>query len=100
MISCGVREVIKFLVKNQMVDCLVTTGGGIEEDFIKCLSPTYVDEFEYIGAESRKHGMNRIGNIIAPNDGYCMFEDWFQPILEEMLKEQKENVSNSFMWTR
>ena len=37
-ISCGQREVIKFLVKHKMVDCLVTTAGGIEEDFIKVRS--------------------------------------------------------------
>ena len=92
MTSCGVRDVIRFLVKHHMVDCLVTTGGGIEEDFIKCLAPTFVDEFDYSGTESRKCGMNRIGNLIAPNDGYCMFEDWLTPILQEMHKEQQENV--------
>ena len=42
MASCGVRDVIKFLVKNRMVDCIVATAGGIEEDFIKCLAPTYI----------------------------------------------------------
>ena len=93
MASCGVRDVMRFLVKHQLVDCLVTTGGGIEEDFIKCLAPTYVDKFDYNGVESRKSGMNRIGNLIAPNDGYCLFEDWLRPILQEMLKEQTDNVS-------
>ena len=70
----------------------MTTGGGIEEDFIKCLAPTFVDEFDYSGADSRKSGMNRIGNLIAPNDGYCMFEDWLRPILQYMHKQQHENV--------
>lgn len=36
MCSSGVRETIKFLVKNKMVDVLVTTTGAIEEDCIKC----------------------------------------------------------------
>jgi deoxyhypusine synthase len=40
MISCGMREYIRFLVQHKMVDCLVSTAGGIEEDFIKCLAPT------------------------------------------------------------
>ena len=35
LISAGVREHIKFLVKHKMVDVLVTSAGGIEEDFIK-----------------------------------------------------------------
>lgn len=27
-----------------MVDCIVTSAGGVEEDFIKCLKPTFVGE--------------------------------------------------------
>jgi deoxyhypusine synthase len=46
MISCGVRETIRFLVKNKMVDCIVTTCGGIEEDFMKCMAPAYMGKFE------------------------------------------------------
>jgi deoxyhypusine synthase len=26
-------------------------------------------------------GHNRIGNMIVPNDNYCRFEEWFQPIM-------------------
>ena len=35
MISCGIREVIKFLIKEKMVQVIITTAGGIEEDFLK-----------------------------------------------------------------
>ena len=36
--------------------------------------------------------MNRIGNLIVPNDNYCTFETWLTPILDEMLLEQKTQV--------
>lgn len=36
MISSGMREVIWFLCEKKMVDAVVTSCGGIEEDFIKC----------------------------------------------------------------
>lgn len=45
MISCGSRELIRFLCQHKMIDCIVTTGGGIEEDFIKCFAPTFVGDF-------------------------------------------------------
>jgi deoxyhypusine synthase len=45
MISCGMREYIKFLAKHKMIDCIVTTCGGIEEDFMKCLAPMYIGDF-------------------------------------------------------
>ena len=38
LVSAGTREQIKYLVKHKMVDVLVSSAGGIEEDFIKVLS--------------------------------------------------------------
>lgn len=55
-ISCGQREVIKFLAKHKMVDVIVTTAGGIEEDIIKCFEHTYMGDFKLKGRELRKKG--------------------------------------------
>ena len=95
-ISCGNREVIRFLVQHKLVDAIVTSAGGIEEDFIKCLAPTVLGDFHLDGRMLRKKGLNRIGNLIMPNNNYCDFEDFLLPILDECLaKQQKEN----FVWT-
>ena len=96
MISTGVRESILFLVKNKMVDCVVTTCGGIEEDFMKCMAPAFMGKFEYDGVELRKRGLNRIGNMVVPNDNYRYFEDWLLVLLDRFLVEQKET---NFNWT-
>lgn len=74
------------------VDVIVTTTGGVEEDLIKCLAPTFKGDFSLPGAYLRSKGLNRIGNLLVPNDNYCKFEDWIIPIFDEMLKEQKEEV--------
>lgn len=97
LISSGLREVLLFLVKHKYVSCLVTTAGAIEEDLIKCLGHTYLADFHLDGGELRKRGMNRIGNLVVPNDNYCKFEDWVMPILEKMREEQGESVEN--VWT-
>ncbi|KAF9782747.1 Deoxyhypusine synthase [Thelephora terrestris] len=96
LISSGLREVILHLVKHKHVSALVTTAGGIEEDFIKCLGKTYLADFNMDGADLRRRGMNRIGNLIVPNDNYCKFEDWLIPLLDKMLAEQKET---GIVWT-
>jgi deoxyhypusine synthase len=49
LISAGVREQIRWLVQHKMVDVLVTTAGGIEEDFIKCMGHTYMGDFQLKG---------------------------------------------------
>lgn len=89
LISSGVREHIRYLVQHKLVDVLVTTAGGIEEDLIKCLGPTYTGDFHLKGAELRKRGLNRVGNLLVPNSNYCAFEDWVMPILDALKDEQE-----------
>ena len=74
------------------MDCIVTSAGGVEEDFIKCLSNMYVGDFHLSGRELRSKGINRIGNLLVPNNNYCLFEDWLSPLLNVMLEEQMEEV--------
>lgn len=90
IVSSGLRETILFLVKHKMIDCIVATAGGIEEDLIKCLAPTYLGSFELDGKTLRETGINRIGNLLVPNDNYCHFENWVMPILDDLLEQQKE----------
>lgn len=87
-ISCGQREIIRYLVQNKMVDVIVTTAGGIEEDLIKTFEPTFMGDFNLCGVELRKKGINRIGNLLVPNKNYCQFEDWMAPLIHKMHDEQ------------
>lgn len=103
MISSGTREVIRYICEHNMVDCIVTTCGAIEEDVMKLFAPHYMGSFELKGRDLRLKGQNRIGNLIVPNNTYCKFEDWLTPILLTMLDEQKEsfkkNPLNPIIWT-
>ena len=99
--SSGLREILRWLVQHKHVSAIVTTAGGVEEDFIKCLAPTYLGSFNLDGAELRAQGMNRIGNLIVPNSNYCSFEDWVVPILDTMLEEQEASRDDEdpLVWT-
>ncbi|KAL2675013.1 Deoxyhypusine synthase [[Neocosmospora] mangrovei] len=101
LISSGLRGVLRWLVEHNHVSCIVTTAGGIEEDFIKCLGDTYVGSFSTPGADLRKKGLNRIGNLVVPNANYCAFEDWVVPILDKMLEEQEasKGTDDEINWT-
>ena len=91
-ISSGQREIIRFLVQHKLVDCIVTTAGGIEEDIIKCFEPTYMGDFKLRGKDLRKDGINRIGNLLVPNNNYCKFEDWMGPLITKMHDEQDKKL--------
>ncbi|KAF3042176.1 Deoxyhypusine synthase [Didymella heteroderae] len=101
LISSGLRETLRYLVQHKHVSAIVTTAGGVEEDFIKCLAPTYLGAFSTPGAGLRAKGMNRIGNLVVPNSNYCAFEDWVVPILDKMLEEQEasKKTEEPMHWT-
>jgi deoxyhypusine synthase len=101
MISSGLRGIFRYLVEHNHVSCIVTSAGGIEEDFIKCLGDTYMSSFSAKGADLRAKGLNRIGNLMVPNANYCAFEDWVVPILDKMLEEQEasKGTENEINWT-
>ncbi len=52
------------------------------------LFPDVSNGFELDGKRLRVTGMNRIGNMVVPNDNYCKFEEWIMPILDKMADEQ------------
>lgn len=90
-VTTGNRELIRYLVEHKLVDVLVTTSGGIEEDIIKCLGGFKIGSFKANSNKLRDKGINRAGNIFIPNSRYCDFEDWIIPILEEIYKIQKQS---------
>jgi len=96
LISSGLREQFVYLAKNNMIDCIVTSAGGIEEDIIKCLGDTCLGEFKMDAKMMRCNGWNRIGNLIVENNNYVAFENWLEPILDEMYQDQ---VTKNTNWT-
>jgi len=90
LVTSGLRDVFRYLAQHKMVDIIVTTAGGIEEDIIKCIQPFVLGRFDANGAELRAKGINRAGNIYIPNSRYCKFEDFFVPLLEKLDAEQKQ----------
>jgi len=90
MVSSGLREAIRFLIQNKKVDTCVTTGGGVEEDIIKCLGDFILGDFNANGSELRDKSINRIGNIFIPSSRYVAFEKFLMPVLEELYQEQKK----------
>ncbi len=89
IVSSGVREIIRFLVQEKKVGVCVTTGGGVEEDIIKCLGDFILGDFRAKGSDLRDRAINRIGNIFVPNSRYVAFEKFVMPVLEELYQEQK-----------
>jgi len=113
MVTSGLRDIFRFLAKHKLVDVIVTTAGGIEEDIIKCLGDFKLGDFKLKGSELRDKGINRTGNMLVPNSRYCKFEDFIMPILEQhknetipasklinLLGEKINNEESIYYWTQ
>lgn len=95
LVTSGLRDVFRYLVENKMVDVIVTSAGGVEEDLIKCIEPFILGDFNANGAVLREKGINRTGNIFVPNERYVQFEKFFLPFLDEVNRTSNVNsVSN------
>lgn len=93
MVSSGVREHIKYLVKHKKVSVLVTAAGGIEEDAIKARMPFRIGDFNAKGEALFDSGVSRIGNIFATNEHYSYFEFFIRKVFDKLLSEKtKDNI--------
>jgi len=89
IIATGTRGVIKELVKNKIVDAVITTCGSLDHDLARNFRKYYHGSFDANDAELHKKGINRLGNIFIPNESYGI-------IIEEKIKEFFGNVEGKF----
>ena len=90
MVSSDLRETFTYLVKNKLVDVIITSVGSVEEDIMKCEMPFLLGDFNADDVELHKKGINRIGNIFVPNDRYERLEKLLHSFFAEMLEKQKQ----------
>lgn len=90
IIATGCRGIIKDLVKNKLVDVIITTCGTLDHDIARCFKDYYHGSFGMDDRELHHKGVNRLGNVLVPNESYgIVLEEKLVPILEEIYKEKK-----------
>ena len=89
--TSSLRDIITYLVREKKVHFVVTTTGGIEEDIIKTHGKFLHGSFDAEGAELRRNGVNRTGNIFVPNERYVWFEGFMSKVLEKAYSRQKKS---------
>jgi deoxyhypusine synthase len=82
------------MVKEKMFDVIITTCGMLDHDLARTRENYYHGEFEMDDAKLRDEGVNRLGNILVPNESYgIVLEKMMQPILQELWDEGKRELS-------
>ena len=89
IMATGTRGLIRQLVENDMVDVVVTTCGTLDHDIARILADYYHGDFAMDDEKLREEGVNRLGNVLVPDDSYGIpIENWIQPILEDLYSQE------------
>jgi deoxyhypusine synthase len=87
---------LKELVKRKLVDVVVTTCGTLDHDMARSWENYYKGSFQMDDAKLRKKGINRLGNVLVPNQSYgIIIEKKMQVLLQSLWKEGVKEVSSS-----
>lgn len=99
IIATGCRGVVKDLIKNKLVDVVITTCGTLDHDIARAFKDYYHGSFDMDDAKLRKQGLNRLGNVLVPNESYgIVLEEKLLPIIEAIYKEKKVLSSREFVF--
>jgi len=83
IVSSGLREVVASMCERKLIDAIITTTGSVEEDVMKTKFDFSLGEFDSDDSLVKKMGMNRIGNVLVPDEAYCFMEDFDNSIFPE-----------------
>ena len=87
LVATGIRGVLKELVKRRLVDVIITTCGALDHDVARCWRKYYRGDFFMDDKLLHETGINRLGNILVPNESYGQ-------IIEEKMKFLLESLWN------
>jgi deoxyhypusine synthase len=94
IVATGCRGVILDMVKEKLVDVIVTTCGTLDHDLARNWRNYYHGSFNMDDAALHRKGINRIGNVLVPNESYgLILEEKMQPILQELWKRGRRDFS-------
>ena len=95
--ATGVRGVIAGMVRDGMVDAIVTTCGTLDHDLARTWRDYYHGSFDLDDRALLHEEVNRLGNVLVPNESYGeILEERLQPWLGEMFAQRKRWSTHEF----
>lgn len=94
IVATGTRGVIKEMVKRRLIDVIVTTCGTLDHDLARCWKNYYRGSFDLEDRKLHRKGVNRLGNILIPNESYgLIIEEKMRILLSTLWNEGVREIS-------
>lgn len=86
LVSTGLRGLVADLIREGMIDLVITTGGAVDHDIARSFGGIYYHgAFEADDPFLRSKGIHRLGNIFIPTKSYgVIIENVTYKILDEI----------------
>ena len=100
LMATGVRGVLRFLVERKLVDAVITTCGTADHDLARVWQPYYHGDFEMDDVALHRLGVNRLGNVLVPNESYgIVLEKKLRPMLLDLWRAGRRSFSTKeILW--
>src|SRR5438128_10818151 len=100
LMATGARGILRGLVERKLVDAVITTCGTADHDLARVWAPYYHGDFEMDDVALHRLGVNRLGNVLVPNESYgVVLEKKIQPMLRALWNSGVRTPStNELLW--
>jgi deoxyhypusine synthase len=96
LVATGARGALKELVKRRLVDAVVTTCGTLDHDVARSWRNYYRGSFVMSDTKLHEKSINRLGNVLVPNESYgLIIEKKMQTLLQSLCEEGVKEVSSA-----
>ena len=88
LVATGIRGVIVDMIREGMVDVIVTASGTLDHDLARSWGSYSHGSFDLDDVKVKKEGYHRLGNVLVPLEAYGpALEKRLQPWLEKKYQE-------------
>lgn len=99
IIATGTRGVIREMIRRKLFDVVITTCGTLDHDIARSYKKYYHGSFLMDDAKLRKRKINRLGNVLVPDESYGkIIEKKMMEFLKDIHKEKKEIATYELCW--
>ncbi|MBI3859205.1 MAG: deoxyhypusine synthase [Thaumarchaeota archaeon] len=93
-IATGMRGVLIDMIREGLVDVIVTASGTLDHDIARTKASYYQGSFSMNDAELYEAGYHRLGNVLVPMPSYGpLIEKSVRPLLDGLYRAGKKSVT-------
>ncbi|MCL2148805.1 MAG: deoxyhypusine synthase [Methanomassiliicoccaceae archaeon] len=99
IMATGTRGVIVDMVRNGLVDLIITTCGTLDHDLSRTFADYYKGDFMMDDEMLRRdHDISRLGNVLVPDECYgAVLEERLLPMFDEIFAEAQSMTTREII---